>query len=69
MKLDMANAFDRVRHSFLYVVLHQFGLTYSFIHWIQACIGSPYISPLVNGRSASIFLLSRGLRQGYPLRN
>lgn len=37
MKLDMANAFERDRH-FFNDVLHQFGFTDSFIHWIQTCI-------------------------------
>jgi hypothetical protein len=34
---------------------------------VKACIGSPWIAPLVNGRAADFFQASRGLRQGCPL--
>eukprot|EP00253_Pinus_taeda_P015908 PITA_15908 len=33
----------------------------------KACIASPWIAPLVNGRSTNFFQASRGLRQGCPL--
>jgi hypothetical protein len=64
VKLDMKNAFVRVRHSFLYEVLKKFGFNEAFIEWIRACIGSPWISPMVNGRPRPFFQISRGLRQG-----
>jgi hypothetical protein len=64
VKLDFANAFDRVRHSFLFEVLHKFGFGPGFISWIIACISEPWIAPLVNGRAADFFKASRGLRQG-----
>ena len=41
IKLDMANAFDRVKHSFLYSVLHSFGSIHAFINLIKACIDKP----------------------------
>ena len=41
VKLDLANAFDRVRHSFLFNVLSKFGFGVSFINWIRACISEP----------------------------
>jgi len=41
VKLDLANAFDRVRHVFLFQVLKKYGFNASFIQWIKACIGSP----------------------------
>jgi hypothetical protein len=40
IKIDMENAFDRVRHSFLLAVLAKFGLHPSFIRWIATCIKS-----------------------------
>jgi hypothetical protein len=43
IKIDMANAFDRVRHSFLYAVLRKFGFGDNFINWIFTCIGGPWI--------------------------
>eukprot|EP00253_Pinus_taeda_P021912 PITA_21912 len=67
VKLDLANAFDRVRHSFLLKVLHKLGFGENFINWIRACISEPWIAPLVNGRVADFFKAMRGLRQGCPL--
>jgi hypothetical protein len=67
LKLDMENAFDRVKHSFLFKVLNKYGFSVEFIDWIKACIGSPWIAPMINGRSTQFFKTSRGLRQGFPL--
>eukprot|EP00253_Pinus_taeda_P008456 PITA_08456 len=67
IKLDLANAFDRVNHSFLLNVLKKFGFGARFINWIRACTSEPWISPLVNGRSAGFFKATRGLRQGCPM--
>lgn len=67
VKLDLANAFDRVRHSFLFNFLSKFGFGVSFINWIWACISEPWIAPLVNGRAPDFFKATRGLRQGCPL--
>eukprot|EP00253_Pinus_taeda_P010539 PITA_10539 len=67
LKLDLANAFDRVSHSFLFVVLGKMGFNSSFINTIAACISGPWISPLINGRPCEAFQSSRGLRQGCPL--
>jgi hypothetical protein len=55
IKLDMANAFDHVRHSFLFQVLQKFGFSMNFIKCIESCIIGPCISPLVNGWSTKIF--------------
>jgi hypothetical protein len=49
VKLDLANAFDRVRHDFLFQVMQKFGFNDSFIQWIKACIETPWIASLVNG--------------------
>ena len=38
IKLDLANAFDRVRHSFLFRVMKSFGFFYELIKWIKECI-------------------------------
>jgi hypothetical protein len=50
IKIDMENAFDRVRHSFLKEVLRKFGFSQDFIRWIGSCINNPWIAPLINGR-------------------
>eukprot|EP00253_Pinus_taeda_P017174 PITA_17174 len=67
LKLDLANAFDRVRHSFLFAVLQKMGFSPFFLDIIRACISSPWIAPLINGRPGPSFQSSRGLRQGCPL--
>eukprot|EP00253_Pinus_taeda_P007185 PITA_07185 len=67
IKLDMANAFDRVNHHFLREVLRKFGISNNFISIIMECITHPWIAPLINGRPSNYFRSSRGLRQGYPL--
>lgn len=41
IKLDLANAFDRVRYSFLFQVMETFGFEVPFISWIKAYIISP----------------------------
>ena len=51
IKLDLANAFDRVRHDFLFTMMKKLGFSIIFINWVKACIASPWIAPLVNGRS------------------
>ena len=67
IKLDLANAFDRLRHSFIFLVLERFGFLPVFINQIQACISSPWIAPLINGRPLEFFKASRGVRQGCSL--
>ena len=36
LKLDLTNAFDRVRHSFLFVVLHKMGFDSNFLALVNA---------------------------------
>eukprot|EP00253_Pinus_taeda_P005038 PITA_05038 len=64
LKLDLENAFDRVRHSFLIVVLKKIGFEIPFIKIIVACISGPWISPLINDRPSEAFQSSQGRRQG-----
>eukprot|EP00253_Pinus_taeda_P010908 PITA_10908 len=67
IKLDMANAFDRVDQSFLTTTLKKFGISSNFISIINGCISNPWTAPLINGRPNKYFRSSRGLRQGCPL--
>jgi mannosylglycoprotein endo-beta-mannosidase len=62
IKLDMANAFDRVKLPFLYQVILSFGFEQEFVNLIKAYTNSPWIAPLVNRRLADFFKTSRGLR-------
>jgi hypothetical protein len=67
IQVYLANAFDILRHNFLFKLMENFGFTPAFVNGIKACIGSPWIAPLVNGRVTKFFQSSRGLRQGFPL--
>jgi len=67
IKLDLASAFDRVQHDFLFAAMRNFGFNQNFIKWVKACISAPWIAPLINGRPTKFFQASRGLRQGCPL--
>ena len=67
IKLDLANAFDRLRHSFILMVLKNFGFPPTLINQVQACINSPWIAPLIIGRPTDFFKAFRGIRQGCPL--
>jgi len=49
VKLDLANAFDRVRHDFLFAIMRKFGFTQKFIGWVKVCISAPWITALING--------------------
>ena len=53
IKLDMANAFDWVKHSFLFKVLLSFGFSSNFVNLIKACITKPWIAPLVTSKPAN----------------
>jgi len=67
IKLDLANAFERVCHDFIFQVMQKLGFTPAFVNWAKAYIGSPWIAPLVNGRASGFFQAWRGLWQGCPL--
>ena len=67
IKLDMKNAFDCVKLSFIYKFFLSFGFSVKFVNLIKACRDRPWIAPLVNGRPSDFFQASRGLHQGCPL--
>ena len=58
IKLDMENAFDRVNHFFLFEIMLKMGFSKKKFRWIKACIGSPWIALLVNGRPTGFFKTS-----------
>ena len=67
IKLDMANAFDRVNHFFLFEIMSKFGFSKRLVRWVKACTSRMWIAPLVNGRPSKFFQATRGIRQGYPM--
>ena len=46
VKIDLANAFDKVSHSFLLQVMSRYGFDPSFIRWVKVCISKPWTTPL-----------------------
>ena len=67
VKLNLENAFDMVRHKFIFAIMESFGFFLYLISWIRACIKRPCIYPLVNGRPTSFFQASCGIRKICPL--
>ena len=67
IKLDTANAFDKVRLSLFYKFLRSFGFSLDFVNLIKSCIDKPWIEPLINGTLENFFQETRGLHQGFPL--
>ena len=61
IKLDMKNAFDRIKLPFLYDVLLTFGFSVEFVNLIKACNDMPWIDLLVNGRPSDFFQGTHGL--------
>ena len=61
IKLDMANAFDRVSHPYLMAIVQKLGFSREIVGFIQACISTPWIVPLVNGSPNYFFHSTRGL--------
>jgi len=67
VKLNVANAFDRINLGFISIVLQRFGFSKREIDIIKACIVGPWIAPLFNVRQSEYFQSSRGLHQGCSL--
>ena len=58
VKIDLANAFNRVCHPFLFQVMLRFRFDQGFICWVKSCISNLWISPLLNGRETTFFQAS-----------
>ena len=67
MKLYLAKNFDRIRNSYIFQVMQNYGFLEAFIQWFKACIIKPWLSPLITGCPTSFFQGQRGVRKGFPM--
>lgn len=67
LKIDVQKAYDRLKWSFIKIVLLNFGFLDIFINWIMQCVSTPKSTILLNSSPYSIVSLERGLRQGDPI--
>nr|XP_025628637.1 uncharacterized protein LOC112721825 [Arachis hypogaea] len=64
IKLDFQKAYDRVRWSFVDIVLQKMGFEQRWRNWVKECLSTASMSVLVNGSPTRPFKMERGLRQG-----
>ncbi|XP_072060305.1 uncharacterized protein [Arachis hypogaea] len=67
IKLDFQKAYDRVKWSFVDIILQKMGFGHIWRGWIKECVCSASMSVLINGSPTKPFKMERGLRQGDPL--
>ncbi|XP_057745700.1 uncharacterized protein LOC130963614 [Arachis stenosperma] len=67
IKLDFQKAYDRVKWSFVDLVLQKMGFGLRWRSWVMECLTTASMSILINGSPSKPFKMERGLRQGGPL--
>jgi hypothetical protein len=67
IKLDMSNAYDRVKWCFLESMMRRMGFHKQWISLIMECVTTVSYRVKVNGDLSESFTPERGLRQGDPL--
>ncbi|XP_072076815.1 uncharacterized protein [Arachis hypogaea] len=67
IKLDFQKAYDRVRWSFVDIVLQKMGFGLRWRTWVKECMTTVSMLMLINGSPSKPFRIERGLRQGDPL--
>jgi hypothetical protein len=67
IKLDMAEAYDRLEWDFIHATLTTMGFPNNLVQTIMKCVSSVSFSILVNGQPSQSFKPNRGIRQGDPL--
>ncbi|XP_057756015.1 uncharacterized protein LOC130975212 [Arachis stenosperma] len=67
IKLDFQKAYDRVKWSFVDIVLEKMGFGRRWMAWVMEFMTTSSMSVLINGSPSEPFKMERGLRQGDPL--
>lgn len=67
IKLDMSNAYDRVKWDYLQRVMEALGFADQWIALIMKCISTVSYQVILNGQLLEPIVPSGGLRQGCPL--
>lgn len=67
IKVDLAKAYDKVRWSFINLVLSELGMPPSLRNLIMECVSTVNTNVLWNGRRSESFTPQRGIRQGDPM--
>ena len=62
VKIDLEKVYDRLKWSFVKMVLEHFGLPQNIINLIMSCISTTTTALLFNGSKLEAFHPSRGIR-------
>ena len=60
LKLDLSNAYDRVRWLYLRIMIIHIGINFQIMNWIMGCFSSVLFAMLVNGSTSRIFTPFQG---------
>lgn len=67
LQADMSQAFDRVRHKFLFDVLRWVGVGDDIEQWVQICYREISAQLIINGNLGPRFAVTKSVRQGCPM--
>ncbi|PKA46599.1 putative mitochondrial protein [Apostasia shenzhenica] len=67
VKVDIEQAYDRMRWDFLQKMLQHFGFPDTWSRWALACVESLRFALMINGQKSSWIEATCGFRQGCPL--
>lgn len=62
LKIDLANAYDKVSWLYIRLLLTYLGFDIAFIRWVMTCITIMSFSVLINGATSPFFHAERGMR-------